>query len=93
MKTGRGLDDLMNHLFASAETLANPDLKEEELDLEIKRSKILIPTAKTILDGASLALDAAKFKHEYMQENETPALPNIFTGTAKPKRLNHDQEK
>lgn len=93
MKTGRGLDDLMNHLFASAETLANPDLKEEELDLEIKRAKILIPTAKTILDGASLALDAVKFKQEFMQGNETPALPNIFTGTAQPKRLNHDQTK
>ena len=31
MKTGRTLEELMNHLFASAESLANPEITDEEL--------------------------------------------------------------
>lgn len=87
MKTGRGLDDLMNHLFASAEKLADPELTAEELNNEIERSKILIPTARTIIDCATLSLDAAKFVNEQTYGNHKPALPAVFTGEAAPKAM------
>ena len=40
MKTGRTLEELMNHLFASAESLANPEITDEELKQELERSKL-----------------------------------------------------
>ena len=56
-KTGPCLEDLMNHLFASAETQGNPDHNEEKLKEEVERSKVLVATAKTSIECAMLSLD------------------------------------
>ena len=87
MNSGRGLEDLMNHLFASAEALADPKTKKKDLKEEIQRARTLIPTAKTIIECASLSLDAAKFAAEHTHGNNSPELPRIFTGEAKRKAL------
>ena len=57
VKTGPCLEDLMNHLFASAETLAKPDHNEDKLKEDIERSKVLVATAKTSIECATLSLD------------------------------------
>ena len=78
-----------NHLFASAESLANPEITDDELKQELERSKLLIPTAKTILECASLSLDAAKFTREWEHGQTQLALPAVFTGEPVVKQLSN----
>lgn len=52
------LIDLNNHLFAQMERLSNEDLKNDEMDKEIKRSKAVSSLAVQIINNARLALDA-----------------------------------
>ena len=85
MKTGRGLEDLMNHLFASAESLADPKTTDDERKEEIERAKIPIPTAKTIIGCATLSPDATRFVAEHSYGTNAPALPQSFSGEAAPK--------
>lgn len=63
------IEDLTNILFESIERLNDEDLTEEELEKEIKRSKATTDIAKTIIDSASLALDATKLKAEWGARN------------------------
>lgn len=59
------LSDLNNILFESIERLNDDDLSSEELDKEIKKSEAIQKVAKTIIDNASLALQAQKHFDEY----------------------------
>lgn len=70
------LTDLNNYLFESIERLNDDSLSDEELDREIKRSEATQKVAKTIIDNASLALQAKKHFDEYGIENnvEIPLL-------------------
>ena len=70
------LTDLNNYLFESIERLNDDSLSDEELDREIKRSEATQKVAKTIIDNASLALQAKKHLDEYGIENniEIPLL-------------------
>lgn len=59
------LADLNNHLFEQLERLNADDLKGEELQTEIGRSKAMSDIAKNIVENAKLSLDAVKFVNEY----------------------------
>ncbi|MGJ8619579.1 MAG: hypothetical protein ACSHWN_04545 [Methylophilaceae bacterium] len=70
------LTDLNDHLFAQMERLNDETLEGEKLESEIKRSEAVSKVAKTIIDNASLVLDATKFKAEQMglTKADMPAL-------------------
>lgn len=73
------LSDLNNYLFESIERLNDDSLSDEELDREIKRSEATQKVAKTIIDNASLALQAKKHLDEYGIENNVE-IPLLNTG-------------
>lgn len=55
------LSDLNNHLFAQLERLSDENMKAEDLETELKRSKAIQGVAKNIIDNARISLDAWKF--------------------------------
>lgn len=59
------ISDLNNILFESIERLNDDELTDEELDKEIKKSEAIQKVAKTIIDNATLALQAQKHFDEY----------------------------
>ncbi|WP_018692498.1 hypothetical protein [Algicola sagamiensis] len=63
------LTDLNNHLFAQLERLNDEDLSDEELQMEIARSKAISGVAQNIVSNAKLALDAQQRYHEGMIES------------------------
>lgn len=63
--TRNKLSDLNDHLFMALERLGDEDLKGEELDKEIERSKALTTVAGKIIDNGRLILDAQKTAAEY----------------------------
>lgn len=54
------LGNLNNHLFAQLERLGDEDLKGEELQSEILRSKAITSVASQIINNGSLVLEAKK---------------------------------
>lgn len=52
------LSDLNNHLFAQLERLNDEELKGEELQKEISRSKAITGIAQQVISNARLVLDA-----------------------------------
>lgn len=59
------LMDLNNHLFEELERLNDEDLKDEELDKEINRSKAITDVAQTIINNGELMFKAQKHYDEY----------------------------
>ncbi len=59
------LVDLNNHLFEELERLNDEDLKDEELEKEIERSKAITDVSQKIIDNAELMLKAQKHYDEY----------------------------
>lgn len=72
------LGDLNNHLFAQLERLGDEDLKGEELQEEMERAKSISNVAKTIIENASLVLDAQKALDDRM--NTDAKLPKMLEG-------------
>lgn len=73
------LSDLNNFLFAQLERLDNEDLTDDELEKEIKRTKAITETGRTIVDNARLALDGQRFMAEYgAVKRTTLALPEML---------------
>lgn len=70
------LTDLNNHLFAQLERLSDEDLKGEELQEELNRSKAVSDVAKNIVSNGNLILQAHKFKDERMDANNH--LPELL---------------
>lgn len=64
-KTKTTLADLNEYLFAQLDALSNDELSAEELEKEIERSKAMTGIAKTVIDGANVALQAQKHMDEY----------------------------
>lgn len=58
------LTDLNDHLFVALERLNDEDIKGEELNVEIQRSRAIAGVAKNIVQNAALVLEAEKFKRE-----------------------------
>lgn len=50
--------DLNDHLFAQLERLGDEDLKGEELEAEIERSRAITNVAKHLISSGALALQA-----------------------------------
>lgn len=61
------LTDLNNYLFEAIERVTDDSLDDSQLDKEIKRSETVQKIAKTIIDNASLTLQAKKHMDEYGQ--------------------------
>lgn len=59
------LTDLNNYLFEALERINDDELSEEQLDKEIKRAEVTTKVAKTIIDNASVQLQAMKHMDEY----------------------------
>lgn len=59
------LDDLNNYLFEALERINDDDLDDEGLEKEIRRSEATTKIAGTIIQNASLKLDAMKHMDEY----------------------------
>ncbi len=57
--------DLNNHLFEVLERLNDDDLKDEELEKEIKRSTAIVGVADAIIANTEVALKATKLQLEY----------------------------
>ncbi|MBE9439725.1 hypothetical protein IM146_04925 [Staphylococcus epidermidis] len=74
--TKNTLNDLNNHLFAQLERLSDEDLKGEELQEELNRSKAVSDVAKNIVSNGNLILQAHKFKDERMDANNH--LPELL---------------
>ncbi len=72
------LGDLNNHLFAQLERLGEEDLKGEELQEEMERAKSISGIAKTIIENASLVLDAQKAMNDRMDADAK--LPKMLEG-------------
>ncbi len=54
------LGDLNNHLFVQLERLSDEEIKGEELKEEMERAKSVVAVSRTIIENASLVLDAKK---------------------------------
>mgnify|MGYP000312515434 CR=1 FL=1 len=76
------LSDLNNHLFSQLERLGDEDLKPEDLEKEIERSKAITDVSKSITGNASLQLNALKLKAEY-QGLKQDEMPSNLIGGAK----------
>lgn len=59
------LNDLNNYLFEQIERISDDSLNDDELNKEIKRSDAVQRVAKTIVDNASLVLQAKKHADEW----------------------------
>lgn len=79
------LTDLHNHLFAQLERLGNAELKDEDLNKEINRSKAITSISKEILDNAKLNLEAAKFTAEHL--TGVSKLPSQFENTVEQPKI------
>ena len=72
------LGDLNNFLFGQLERLDNPDLSNDELEVEIKRSEAMNKIAKSIVDNGQLVLNAMKFNDDRMDADAR--TPRMLTG-------------
>lgn len=59
------ITDLNEYLFQQLDALSNESLTGEALDREIERSRAIQGIAKTVIDGANIALQAKKHMDEY----------------------------
>ena len=55
------LADLNNILFEQMERLQDDELKGENLETELKKTKSIVDVASTVIENASLSLEAQKF--------------------------------
>lgn len=74
------LIDLNNHLFEQLERLNDDELKGEELEQEIQRSRAITSVASQIISNGNLILNAKKHADEYGNKKE---MPNILLGDGK----------
>lgn len=70
------LSDLNAHLFAQLGRLADNDLKPEEIEVEVARTKAIVSVADRITANADLQLKAAKLFAEH-GAGVLPHLPQI----------------
>ncbi|MCG1271868.1 hypothetical protein K4U71_05695 [Staphylococcus epidermidis] len=79
--TKNTLSDLNNHLFAQIERLSDEELKGEELQEELERSKAISDIARNVVSNGNLILQAHKFKDTKVDSNNS--LPEILEGKKK----------
>lgn len=75
MGTKNTLFDLNDHLFAQMERLGDESLTQEQLAVEIERSKALSGVAQQVISNANTILSAARFNDEKLDAgSSTPRL-------------------
>ena len=57
----QNLSDLNGFLFEQLERLNEENMTQGELDKEVKRAKAVNDTARSIINNASIVLEASKF--------------------------------
>jgi len=72
------LGDLNNHLFAQLERLGDEELKGDELQEEINRSKAITSVATQVINNGSLVLQAKKMQEDNM--NADIKIPAMLEG-------------
>ena len=72
------LGDLNNHLFMQLERLGDEEIKGEDLKEEMDRAKSISNVARTIIENASLVLDAQKMMSDRMDADAK--LPKMLEG-------------
>lgn len=72
------LGDLNNYLFQQLERLNDEDLKGENLEIEIKRSKAISEIAKNIINNGSLVLAAKKWHDDRWDAEQD--IPKMLEG-------------
>lgn len=60
MSKDRSINALNGHLHDQLERLLNPDIKERDLDLEVKKSKAIALVAAQIIDGERVVNQRAR---------------------------------
>jgi len=75
------LVDLQNHLFEQLERLNDAET-EDELQIELDRSKAVSDIAKNVIDNGKLVLEAQKFKHDDRMDANRE-VPRMLTGDTK----------
>lgn len=73
------LTDLNNHLFEQLERLNDEELCDEALEKEIKRSKAISSLANSIIQNATLALEAQQYINEYSGHASVPEMIGLET--------------
>lgn len=58
------LTDLNDHLFAQLERLGDENMTPEQMELEIRKSKALVPLSDQVIKNAKLVLEAARMHSE-----------------------------
>ncbi len=74
MGTRNTLIDLNDYLFEQIERLNDEELRGDELDQEIKRSKAVASVANQMINLANTVLDATKFNNEYESMGKAPRI-------------------
>lgn len=72
------LSDLNDHLFAQLERLGDEEVKGEQLEEEINRSKAVMGIAKGIIENGSLVLEGQKFVDNQLSADVK--LPRMLEG-------------
>lgn len=70
------LSDLNDHLFTQLARLADTNLKPEEIEVEVERTRAIVSVADRITGNADLQLKAAKLFAEHGAQI-LPMLPQI----------------
>lgn len=72
--TKNKLLDLNNHLFEALERINDDELQGEKLQEEMARAKTITQIGNTIINNASLALEAKKYKDEFGRGATLPMM-------------------
>lgn len=81
MSKDRSITALNGHLHDQLERLANPDLNDNEIEAEIKRSKAITNLSAQIIDGERVINERARIIAEY--------APEEMVRTLMPKEISH----
>ena len=76
-----GLIDLNDHLFSQLERLGDEQLTDDQLQIEVKRSKAVIGIADKVISNGQLLLRAAELRAEY-QTSKGVKLPAMLEAPA-----------
>lgn len=76
-KLKNSLCDLNNYLFEALDRLNDDDLKGEDLDRELKRSKGITEIAGQIIDNGKLVLESMKYTADYGPDMAKPAMLEV----------------
>ncbi|WP_010197016.1 hypothetical protein [Psychrobacter sp. PAMC 21119] len=82
MSKDRSIHALNGHLHDQLERLLNPDISEENLELEVKRSKAITTVASQIIDGERVVNQRAKLIAEHD--------PNLLAQYLMPKGVTYE---